>query len=545
MIFGKPRSGVRIARHLPICNGLCGTYLFNEMGGSRVYDIDGRMGHLNFVTSGSDPAWSSLGLSVGNGKGYAEGNGTIVSPFNPVSSDCTIRIIHRPDLWNSNYTCLVEAYAPGVGSSRIWDIFTNGSQISYRGIGGNDGGSSIATDMPVNVISDLIWIRKVNDPVGGGGPTGQTHYWYLNGKLTGIEQGFPTGVAASWPTTGYKLSLGGNPSGGGGVYNGTYIKAQMWHRALTPNEIVWAYTHPFGDIAKSRKQEYAASSVTTFLISINDKLAQPDNILRTVLWRRPNNSDSLGFQNITSRLANAKRTTLDNLGFQDVVSRLVNARRIVSDLLAINDYATTLASILRTVYETIGITDNISRTSDAKRVISDLFELIDTIEATKTGSLVTRQVNYFRALIDTIKVPSGQINSPQITRQVDTFRSILDSTGLVANDVQVTRLALIYRTILESIGLTDIVVDYLVIARSIVESFGLQDSTSRLAFIKRLVTDNIKMPELEKITSEVNRKIQDSIGLFDDTDFVDVIGGAIAFGLFADPTLSVYFEGSL
>lgn len=458
MIFGKPRSGVRIARHLPICNGLCGTYLFNEMGGSRVYDIDGRMGHLNFVTSGSDPEWSSLGLSVGNGKGYAEGNGTIVSPFNPVNSDCTIRIIHRPNGWNSNYTCLIEAYAPGVGSSRIWDIFVNGSQISYRGIGGNDGGSSIAADMPANVVSDLIWIRKVNDPTGGGGPTGQTHYWYLNGKLTGIEQGFPANTAASWPTTGYRMSLGGNPSGGGGLYNGTYIKAQMWHRALTPNEIVWAYAHPFGDIAKSRRQEYAASSVTTFLISITDNLAHTDNVLRTLFCRRPNN--------------------LDNLGFQDTTLRLVNVSRTMS---------------------------------------SDLF--LSDLNDTKTMPTLFRQVNY--------------------------FRSMFDSVGLMADDVQVTRLALIYRTVLESVGLTDGVLDYIIAARSIVESFGLQDGVNRIAFIKRLISDDVRMSEIQKIITDTNRKIQDSIGLLDDADFMDVIGGAIAFGLFADPTLSVYFEGSL
>lgn len=236
----KPGRPVRVNFALPTSNGMCGCYIFNERGGKIARDIVGKMGDVSFSSS---PVWTTRGIRCSGGTGNLTGTNVIKSAFNPVLGNCTLRVIHVPSSWPGTYTCIVEA---ANGGTRLWDIFSNGSAIIYRGIGGSDGSAAANTlTMPVNTVNDLVFVRRLNDTSTG---STQVHYWYLNGKLVFKETGFS---AVTWPTTGYTMTFGGNPSGGGSAYDGTYLKAQMWNRALHPTEVNWLYRNPWGDLMRT------------------------------------------------------------------------------------------------------------------------------------------------------------------------------------------------------------------------------------------------------------------------------------------------------
>lgn len=244
----KPSLGASVDYGNPIAQGLWFNYLFNEAGGMEVLDSSGLdSGILSFTNSipPGDPAvypdWVFDGLSVGGGKGSARNNKTNLSTFNPVRGSHTLRVVHIPNTLPGGFTALIDT-AGTAGSGRILNIFFDTSgNISYRGIGGTDGSATANTvGMQVGVVNDLVWVRAYGD--GTSGST-HTHYWYLNGVLKHTENGL-TGVA--WPTNGYDMSFGQNPTGGGTIYNGTYILAQAWDRALSASEVAWLYGSPYG-----------------------------------------------------------------------------------------------------------------------------------------------------------------------------------------------------------------------------------------------------------------------------------------------------------
>lgn len=236
----KPNYPAIVNFGLSSSHGMCGCYLFNERGGNVSRDIVGKMGNVSFSSS---PVWKPNGITVSGGTGNLTGSSVIKSAFNPVLGNCTLRIIHIPRSWPGTYTCIVEA---ANGGSRLWDIFSDGSSIIYRGIGGSDGSAQPNTlAMPIGTVNDLVFVRRLNDAATG---STQVHYWYLNGKLIFKETGFSS---TTWASGGYTLTFGGNPSGGGNAYDGTYLKAQMWNRAIHPAEVNWLYRNPWGDIVRS------------------------------------------------------------------------------------------------------------------------------------------------------------------------------------------------------------------------------------------------------------------------------------------------------
>lgn len=188
---------------------------------------------MSFVQNGAMPAWTACGLQVGNGKGYVENNATVKSAENPCAADFTVRIRHVPRNWPGTYTTPIDEV------NRYISIFMNGSTINFTGGGGRSG----ASVQPVGELSDFIWIRKLRSGTG-------THYYYRNGKLTSSESG---DTNTTWSTSGgHRLSLGGNPSSGGSLYDGCYHLVEIWMRALQVPEIEELYQDPYVNVDKGK-----------------------------------------------------------------------------------------------------------------------------------------------------------------------------------------------------------------------------------------------------------------------------------------------------
>lgn len=224
----KPPAGSKVDWGHPISQRMWCAYLFNEKGGTKVYDACDRAGVMSFVSVTAMPLWTALGLQCGNSKGYVENNATVKSALNPVAADFTVRIRHVPRAWPGTYT------TPFDEVNRYMSIFMNGSTITYSG-GGGRGGACV---MPVNELTDFVWVRRLR---GGTG----THFYYRNSKLTSSESG-DTGV--TWNTTGHRIAIGGNPSGGGGRYDGCYHLVEVWMRALQVPEIEELWEDPYVNI---------------------------------------------------------------------------------------------------------------------------------------------------------------------------------------------------------------------------------------------------------------------------------------------------------
>lgn len=258
----RPEPGTPTDSGNPIANGLWANYVFNEMGGKEVFDKGNFRGNpLSFFTVGSDPVWNGWGVEVGNSKGYVRDNTTINSSFNPVRGSHTVRVVHIPRNWPSTYTALLDVQGTGTvpGDTRLLSIFcsTTGA-ISYRGIGSSSGAIIGSTEtQPIGQISDLVWVRAFGD--GTSGST-STHYWYINGKLTLTEQAL---LSTDWPSNGYNFAVGGNPTGGGAAYDGTYLQVQCWDRALSPREVAWLAGNPYGLMSNGPLYTFGRSNIVS------------------------------------------------------------------------------------------------------------------------------------------------------------------------------------------------------------------------------------------------------------------------------------------
>lgn len=261
----KPSIGASVDYGNPISQGLWLNYLFNEFGGMEALDSSGLdSGVLSFTNSVPPatpvayPEWIPPGISVGGGIGALRNNKTNLSTFNPVRGSHTLRVVHIPRTLPGGFTALIDT-AGTAGSGRILNIFFDTSgNISYRGIGGTDGSATANTvGMQVGAVNDLVWVRSYGD--GESGST-HTHYWYLNGVLKHVENGL-TGVA--WPTDGYDMSVGQNPTGGGSVYNGIYILVQAWDRALSASEVAWLASSPYGIMSDGPIQNFPSDPNAT------------------------------------------------------------------------------------------------------------------------------------------------------------------------------------------------------------------------------------------------------------------------------------------
>lgn len=238
----QPPVGTPVDYGNPIASGLWCQYLFNEMGGKECLDSSGMDSGIASFT-GTDPIWTEYGLIVGSGGiGYARNNKTVKSTFNPVRGSHTVRVVHLPiGPYTGGFTALLDV-AGTTGSGRILNIFVDTSgNVSYRGIGGADGSATANTiGMVPGRVSDLVWVRSYGDQTAG---TTNTHFWYLDGVLAHTEVGLS---AVAWPTDGYDMAFGGNPTGSGSLYNGQYLIVQCWDRALSSTEISWLAANPYG-----------------------------------------------------------------------------------------------------------------------------------------------------------------------------------------------------------------------------------------------------------------------------------------------------------
>lgn len=242
----KPRIRPTVDWSNPITHKMWCCYTFGEKGGTTIFDACKKGAGDMIFTGATPPVWSSRGLTVGNTLGYARNNKTVISSYNPVAGDMTVRVRHIPRTWPGGFTALLDA-AGTAGSGRILNIFCDTSgNISYRGVGGSDGSAAAnSAAMATGVVSDLVWVRRI-----GIGGTYSTFFWYKDGRFLFQEPGFAS-TSNLWPTTGHNFSCGGNPSGGGSVYDGQYLKVQVWSRALSANEIQWLYANPYGDLVSS------------------------------------------------------------------------------------------------------------------------------------------------------------------------------------------------------------------------------------------------------------------------------------------------------
>lgn len=271
----KPRIRPTVDWSNPIANRMWCCYTFGEKGGTTVYDAC-RRGAGDMIFSGTNPIWTSRGLSVGNGTGFVRNNKTLITAQNPVIGDMTVRVRHIPRSWPGGFTALLDA-AGTAGSGRILNIFVDTSgNIVYRGVGGSDGSAGANTAlMATGEVSDLVWVRRI-----GTEGVYSRFQWYKNGRFLFAENGFAS-LSNLWPTTGHDFSCGGNPSGGGTAYDGQYLKVQVWSRALSPLEIQWLYANPYGDLVSGAGIRGSAGQLLA-AASTGGVMAYPQSALTTI-----------------------------------------------------------------------------------------------------------------------------------------------------------------------------------------------------------------------------------------------------------------------
>lgn len=270
----KPRIRPTVDWSNPITHKMWCCYTFGEKGGTTVFDAC-RKGAGDMIFTGTNPVWSSRGLTVGNGVGYVRNNKTVISSYNPVVGDMTVRVRHIPRTWPGDFTALLDV-AGTAGSGRLLNIFVDTSgNIVYRGVGGSSGSAGANTAaMALNQITDLVWVRRI-----GTEGVYSRFYWYKDGRFLFSEPGFAS-TSNLWPTTGHDFSCGGNPSGGGTAYDGQYLKVQVWSRALSAGEIQWMYANPYADLVSSSVNK--AAGILLASASTGGVVAYPKSALSTL-----------------------------------------------------------------------------------------------------------------------------------------------------------------------------------------------------------------------------------------------------------------------
>ncbi len=244
----KPEWGAQLNPEHPLASGLFDCLLFNEGMGKIAANL-AAVG-ANATPTGT-PLWTPT--SEGVGVNCSAGSSFDIPHHGSlIAGDFAVRVRHRPNTWANNYDALIEKAS---GGSRELSVFikASGDGLAVT-LGGtfSDNVISIGLGMPAGVVSDFVLSRR-----------GTLVTIYVNARMRGS-------FTASG-TTGFStlLAVGRNSSGGGSNYNGTYLIAQTWRRALAADEVFQLYTEPYAMIAPlatRRFYSFSSALVPTFRI---------------------------------------------------------------------------------------------------------------------------------------------------------------------------------------------------------------------------------------------------------------------------------------
>lgn len=198
--------------------------------GNTLYDIAGRT--HGTLTNG--PTWAAgpNGFAAVN----TSGGSHVAAPdwTNLAAGDFAVAVAHTPTTWGGTGFCAL--FDKGTsGPNRQMSIFFDGSgNVSYHGIGCQPSPTGFpATGMTAGRPWHFVLSR-----------TGSTCTCYVNGasKGTFTEASTTAGPGGTW-------QFGGNPSGGGGTYSGTYHHVAYYRRGLSASEPgglyeQWVRGHP-------------------------------------------------------------------------------------------------------------------------------------------------------------------------------------------------------------------------------------------------------------------------------------------------------------
>lgn len=174
------------------------------------------------TTSSTPPGWTGTPFGLG---GFATGGNYFNVPlgaFADASRTWAIRCRFTNVSIPGAFTSIFE------GTPASLYVGTSGA-ASFGAIAGNNVPAAVTA--PAGQICDLVVCGDPNSPF----PV----TYYVNGVLVATVNGWSPQSAAT-------ISVGANTGGGGSNPNTVYYLFQTWARALTAQEILKAYTDPWG-----------------------------------------------------------------------------------------------------------------------------------------------------------------------------------------------------------------------------------------------------------------------------------------------------------
>lgn len=114
------------------------------------------------------------------------------------------------------------------GGNRDLSLFMNAGKLAFCGLANTSDCGSISGTTTINDGNwhDIVWSRS-----------GSANTFYVDGKIDATITDGDTGNG------GFPISLGGNPSGGGSTFNGTYDEFEMASTSFFPSWILTEYNN--------------------------------------------------------------------------------------------------------------------------------------------------------------------------------------------------------------------------------------------------------------------------------------------------------------
>ena len=231
--YEKPMCGVLLNPYHPLARGLVGCWLFNEGGGSIVYDLSGHGNHgtLGGGTAGYCPAWttgkfgSALNfdddfISIPHDASFDVDTVTVIAWFKATASGAWMKIVCHPyydDQWSD--PCVVYALSIDKQNEIISEISTEIS--NYKAYG---------PVLSINTwyFAALTWDGEVVKTYVNGIHEGST---YPSGSLN--HRSTKVHIAKAYDAANTEL------------FNGVIDSVMIYNRALSAKEIWQLYTDPF------------------------------------------------------------------------------------------------------------------------------------------------------------------------------------------------------------------------------------------------------------------------------------------------------------
>ncbi len=222
-LLSKPLPGTPVNRGHPLAVGLSDCLLFNEGQGQTVNNLT--LPAYNAIGTGS-PVWGATPFGIAVKTAGAQ-SFDMADHGNYVAADFAVRIVHLPLMWSSGFVCLFDKGLNG-SARELSAFFDTGGNLSYFEAGGSTIVAGVATGMTTGKVWDFVLSRS-----------GATCTMYVNGLPKGS---FSAGGTVAHPGI---FSLGRNITSGGADYQGYYLQAQTWSRALGAGEVASLAADPY------------------------------------------------------------------------------------------------------------------------------------------------------------------------------------------------------------------------------------------------------------------------------------------------------------